>query len=120
MLGKSIAEADQALFEQLQNIGAFTQPGMDIERRNNQPRLSDEEIYERLRNQGARWSLERNAWFYSAVVWCSAALSQYYQKRKRRFKVSKKQEHSAFQESLNVSETLTLMISVWIPISKNC
>ena len=30
------------------------------------------------------------------------------------------QEAGAFQESLNVSETLTLMISVWIPISKNC
>ena len=53
--------ADKALFKHLQKIGAFAQPGMYVYGRTNSC-LSDEELYERLRDHGAEWSLPRGAW----------------------------------------------------------
>ncbi|KAL2038627.1 hypothetical protein N7G274_008675 [Stereocaulon virgatum] len=53
--------ADKELFKHLQNIGAFTKPGMFTYRRINSC-VSDEELYERLRDQGVKWSLPREAW----------------------------------------------------------
>ncbi|MCJ1460590.1 hypothetical protein MMC28_010972 [Mycoblastus sanguinarius] len=51
-------QADQRLFQYLRDTGAFSQPGMEIER----GELSDEAIYENLRNQGSRWMQDRIGW----------------------------------------------------------
>ena len=53
--------ADKALFKHLQKIGALAQPDMYVYRRTNSC-LSDEKLYERLRDHGAKWSLPRGAW----------------------------------------------------------
>ena len=51
------------LFEYLQTQEAFNQPGVDIERQSVGALLTDEDLYDHLRNLGAKWYLDRKGWF---------------------------------------------------------
>ena len=50
-------------FEYLQTQEAFNQPGVDIERQSVGALLTDEDLYDHLRNLGAKWCLDRKGWF---------------------------------------------------------
>ncbi len=55
-------EADRALFRHLQSMGAFSITGMEPERRTPSD-FSDRDVYEQLRNLGARYIPARYGWF---------------------------------------------------------
>ncbi|MCJ1452382.1 hypothetical protein MMC28_002725 [Mycoblastus sanguinarius] len=87
-------EDDRALFEYLRGIGAFRQPGMDIERLR-QIKSSDEEIYEYLRNQGAKWVLSRNGWYLFGRRMVFAGIEVEKSEEEKRFE--ELQEQGAFR-----------------------
>lgn len=55
-------QQDHLLFQELQSQGAFTLPGMDLQFRAGHTGITDEDIYEILRDTGADWCTEQGRW----------------------------------------------------------
>lgn len=53
---------DRLMFQELQRRGAFTLPGMDVQFRAGDTGITDEDIYEILRDTGAGWCTEHGRW----------------------------------------------------------
>lgn len=58
---------DYLLFQELQNRGAFALPGMNLQFRAGRPDISDQDIYEILRDSGANWCITHGRWRVGGV-----------------------------------------------------